>query len=276
MSKPITSAYTSVNKEKVPALFTLAVSRKLIRPGDSVLDYGCGRWPENVREYLRTIGVDVVVSCDPNWFPIPLGFHSGQAGEGYDLVCLSSVLNVIQNPADRRQALSAAWKAVKPGGRMLVTVYEADGSGASGPSKDGCWQERRKLRSYMEDELARYFGEVVPGTGGKLWASHPKPAKGEKWYPPIGTKLTLSYPTGSERPYTVVGVRAGKIVIRRCELIFEGARYFCSLPDEIREGGPDEPEEELVWRPKKGDWHGKGSYGGWVDWGYWNFQPYTD
>ena len=128
----------------------------------------------------------------------------------------------------------------------------------------------------MEDDLACYFGRIVPGTGGSLWASLTKSAEGEKRYPPIGTKLTLCYFTGSETPYTVVGVKAGKLVIRRCELIFHGLRYFDTLPDEIREGAPGRDEEELVWRSKSGDWHGKGRYGGWVHWGRWSYQPYTD
>ena len=274
MGKPIISAYTSVNKDKVPVLFTLAAKGGFVKPGMRVLDYGCGRWPENVREYLRTLGVDDVVSYDPNWFPIPLGFYAGQADDsGYDLVCLSNVLNVIQEPAERRRALAKAWKAVKPGGLMLVTVYEADGSGASGPSKDDCWQERRKLNSYIDAELAPYMGTVAYG---KLWLSMRKPAPGEKWYPPIGTKLTLSYLTGSETPYTVVGVNAGKLTIRRCELVFHGPRSPDTLPDEIREGAPGRDEEELVWHPKSGDWHGKGRYGGYVIWGRWSYQPYLD
>lgn len=102
------------------------------------------------------------------------------------------------------------------------------------------------------------------------------PAKGGKWYPPVGTKLTLCHPTGSATPYTVAGVRAGRLVIRRCELIFHGARHYDTLPDEIREGAPGGEDKELVWRPKKGDWHGKGRYGGWVTWGRWSYQPYLD
>lgn len=272
MGKPLISAFTSVNKGKVPALFTYAAFAELIKPGCAILDYGCGRWPEVAADFARNAGAARVDSFDPYWFPnanyVPI--------EGYDLVCLSNVLNVIQEKKDRLTALKAAWDALKPGGRMLVTVYEGDASGASGPSKDGCWQERRKLRSYMDDELACYFGVTVAGTGGRLWSSLPKPAKGEKWYPPIGTRLTLCYFTGSETPYTVVGVRAGKLAIRRCELVFHGPRYPDTLPDEIREGAPNKGEEELVWRPKSGDWHGKGRYGGWVRWGRWSYQPYLD
>lgn len=272
MGKPIISAYTSVNKGKVPVLFTLAANAGLITPGCAVLDYGCGRWPEAALGFLESQGAKLVHSYDPAWFPdadyIPL--------EGYDLVCLSNVLNVIEKKGDRLTALQTAWEALKPGGRILVTVYEGDGSGASGPSKEGCWQERRKLRSYMDDELSCYLGEVVPGTGGKLWASLPKPKEGKKWYPPIGAKLTLSYPTGSETPYTVVGVNAGRVIIRRCELVFHGPRYPDTLPDEIREGALGKGEEVLTWRPKIGAWRGMGRYGGYAVWGVWRYQPYLD
>lgn len=272
MSKPLISAYTSVNKDKVPVLFTLAEKAGLIKEGCSVLDYGCGRWPEVAADFLKEQGAAHVNSFDPYWYPganwVPVDW--------YDLVCLSNVLNVIQGKKDRTAALAAAWRALKPGGRLLVTVYEGDASGASGPSKDGCWQERHRLQSYMDDELAPYLGDPVPGTGGKLWMSLPKPAEGEKWYPPIGTKLTLIYSTGSESPYTVVGTKAGKIIIRECDLVFYGDRYFDTLPDEIHEGAPGNREEELVWRPKRGDWHGKGRYGGWVKWGSWEYEPYLN
>ena len=272
MSKPLISAYTSVNKDKVPVLFTLAEKAGLIKEGCTVLDYGCGRWPEVAADYLKERGAARVGGYDPYWFPNTEYVTT----EGYDLVCLSNVLNVIQDKKDRNAALTAAWDALKPGGRLLVTVYEGDASGASGPSKDGCWQERRKLQSYMDNELAPYLGEPVPGTSGKLWASLPKPAEGEKWYPPIGTKLTLCHCTGSESPYTVVGIKAGKVIIRACDLVFYGDRYFDTLPDEIHEGAPGNQEEELVWRPKRGDWHGKGRYGGWVKWGRWSYEPYLD
>ena len=174
----VTSAYTSVNKSRVPALFALAAKAGLAKPGMRVLDYGCGRWPENVRGYLATLGIDDVVSYDPYWFPFPLGFYSGQADEGYDLVCLSNVLNVIQDPAERKEAVQKAWGLVKPGGRLVVTVYEADGSGASGPSKPGCWQERRRLGDYVSDELSAIPGAIVRRGGRKAFVSDPKSLEG--------------------------------------------------------------------------------------------------
>jgi putative pyruvate formate lyase activating enzyme len=193
----------------------------------------------------------------------------------YDLVCLSNVLNVIQDPAERRRALSKAWKAVKPGGLMLVTVYEADGSGASGPSKDDCWQERRKLNSYIDSELAPYMGTVAYG---KLWLSMRKPAPGEKFWPPVGTKATICRMYGgSETPVTVIGKSGQFLLVRECQLVFDGPRHSDTVADGILPGRPGvEGEIELAWKTKGACWHEKGKYGGYVVFGRWSHQPHID
>ena len=160
------SAMTSVNKTKLPVLFSLAGKRGLIKKDTSVLDYGCGRYPDHVMEFVRRLG-GIYCRWDPNWFP-----DGEPLTRRYDVVCLSNVLNVISSGKERAGAVAKAWDLVKPGGRLLVTVYEADGSGASGPSKPGCWQERRKLESYVADELGGIPGSVQ--CGGKLFVSEPK------------------------------------------------------------------------------------------------------
>lgn len=162
------SATTSVNKTKLPILFSLAGKRGLIGKGTSVFDYGCGRYPDHVREFVKGLG-GTYARWDPNWFPFPDGEGFSRR---YDVVCLSNVLNVIPSGTERVRTVAKAWDLVKPGGRLLVTVYEADKSGASGPSKPGCWQERRVLESYVVDELAG-----IPGTvrcNGRLFVSDPK------------------------------------------------------------------------------------------------------
>lgn len=264
------SAYTSVNKDKVPALFSQAADKGVLKPGMSVLDFGCGRWPETVAEFLAERGIADLDQWDPNWFPDA----DYKPDSAYDAGCLSNVLNVIGAKREREAVLKTVWDALKPGGVMLVTVYEGDGSGASGPSREGCWQERRKLQSYVDGELAPYMGSVIPGT--KVWASLPKPDGKARYYPPIGTKLTLRMPSGAAIPFTVVGKGGGKLRIRRARLIFDGIRYYDTIADRIEEGLPGDPEEELVWHPKLGDWHGKGKYGGYPAFGYWEHQPYLD
>ena len=51
------SAATSVNKDKVPQLFTWALAAGLIKAGSSVFDCGCGRWLSPVRRLLEGAGV---------------------------------------------------------------------------------------------------------------------------------------------------------------------------------------------------------------------------
>ena len=62
-----------------------------------------------------------------------------------------------------------------------------------------------------------------------------------KFYPEVGTKLYLSQRTGDyyvdmvKIPYTVIGTVSGKLLVQECQLIFNGPRYFDTLPDEIKE-----------------------------------------
>lgn len=168
------SAMTSVNSKKVPALFTLAAKEGLIAPGFTVFDYGCGRWPEVAESYVKGLGCMLYAAWDPNWRPST----ARQLLMRYDVVCMSNVLNVIEGLDRRCDAIEHAWSLVREGGRLLVTVYEADGSGASGPSKPGCWQERRKLESYVSDELASAGVTGRIACGGKLFVSDPKGADG--------------------------------------------------------------------------------------------------
>ena len=159
------SAMTSVNSSKVPALFRNARKYGLLVSGQTVLDFGCGRWPSIAADFLAGFGAHPQ-SYDPAWQPHPerlLGSH-------YDVVCVSNVLNVIEDDAERRLAVSTAWGCVKPGGRMIVSVYEADRSGESGATTKG-WQERRTLSSYAANELSGIPGRIM---FGRLWVSDPK------------------------------------------------------------------------------------------------------
>ena len=273
------SAMTSVNKAKVPALFRDGRKYGLIPNGATVLDYGCGRWPEVAREFLESAGC-TVVGYDPNWFPVPDGYNAGddRSKDGYDVVAMSNVLNVIQDRSERLMAIKSAWKAVKYGGRLLVTVYPADASGASGPSKPGCWQERRPLSSYCDPvngELSCIPGRIY---FGRLWASDPKPNPNEKAWPEDGAKGSLcNYYSGTMTPVTVIGRQSGKLLVRECRLIFNGPRYFDSYPDSIEEGiASVNAEHELSWSPKGRCWKEPGTYGRRLELNGWHFEPRVD
>lgn len=158
------SAMTSVNSKRAPALFRKAIALGLIEAGARVLDFGCGRWPANAVRLLGSVGAKAQ-SYDPAWQPYPKRLKRAH----YDVVCVSNVLNVIPDEDERARAVLAAWGCVRKGGRMIVTVYEADRSGSPGPTKRG-WQERRPLADYVGRELAGIPGSVRNG----MWVSDPK------------------------------------------------------------------------------------------------------
>ena len=105
-----------------------------------------------------------------------------------------------------------------------------------------------------------------------------------KFYPEVGTPLYLSQRTGSyyvdmvKTPYTVVGTARGKIQIQECELVFNGPRYFDTLPDEIRPN-PKGTILELNWAPKHERWQidkYKTGYPSIAYFGEAKYQPYLD
>jgi hypothetical protein len=92
-------------------------------------------------------------------------------------VTLSNVLNVIPTQQARSEALPTALSMLRPGGVMLISVYEACGSGKSGPTRDG-WQERRKLASYGK-EVAKATGLPTELRHGILIVRRPGGASSE-------------------------------------------------------------------------------------------------
>ena len=62
-----------------------------------------------------------------------------------------------------------------------------------------------------------------------------------KTYPKVGDHLYLSTLSGDfygdlvRRPYTVVEVNKGIVKVQKCQLIFNGPRYYNTMADDIKE-----------------------------------------
>ena len=56
MAQLHTSADTSVNKDKLPAIFGKARKHGYLKANMKVLDYGCGKFPQLAQNYLESIG----------------------------------------------------------------------------------------------------------------------------------------------------------------------------------------------------------------------------
>lgn len=91
---------TAIGRSALSAPVRQALSDGLFQSNPSVLDYGCGRGQDIAR--LRQLGHEAV-GWDPHFASeVPLGCS--------ELVFLTYVLNVIEDPRERQEALSNAWR----------------------------------------------------------------------------------------------------------------------------------------------------------------------
>lgn len=106
----------------------------------------------------------------------------------------------------------------------------------------------------------------------------------EKTYPNVGDKLYLRQFTGNyyvdivKRPYTVIEVNKTTVKVQECDLIFNGPRYYDTLPDKIIEDKTGRVEE-LTWHSKRKMWGTKGresDYPEYAIFGEWKFFPYLN
>jgi hypothetical protein len=151
-----TSANTSINSTKVPAIF-----KKIYwTAGRTNLDLGGGKF-DTATEYLERIGVTNLV-CDP--------YNRSEEHNnnvlryatihGVDYCTISNVLNVIDSAESRQAVLRLAKSALKLGHFCFVAVYEGDRSGIGRATKKDCWQNNMRLKDYL-GEVLEVFGNAT-------------------------------------------------------------------------------------------------------------------
>ena len=176
----LTSGSTSINKNKIPALFNN--KNVLFKSGGVNADIGGGKFP-NVINLLRSkfnvqnIVVDPFNQAKDAYQQAVASVRGGQA----DTATVSNVLNVIKEPQNRSKVIAQAADAIKPEGSAYFTVYQSNKVGRSG--KDS-WQEGRPLKDYVR-EIEQHFDRVEiknqviiarsPKKPKKIDAGTPKP-----------------------------------------------------------------------------------------------------
>lgn len=103
------------------------------------------------------------------------------------------------------------------------------------------------------------------------------PVVGEKLY--IHTPCNRYYVNAVRDPYTVESVSGNTMVIRAARPVFNGPRYYNTLPDAIVDD-PDGKRMKFRWSEKKQRWQetpDKYGYPKVAVFGYgWDFFPYLD
>lgn len=130
-----------------------ALNDELLKPGVSVLDYGCGRGQDVSR--LVQMGLNVE-GWDPFYAPeTPLAAS--------DLVFLNYVLNVIEDKVERRATLEKAWqlasKVLVVSCRLKWELSSVNGA----KSGDGIVTSRDTFQHFFSPKEIRLFVEEVTG-----------------------------------------------------------------------------------------------------------------
>ncbi len=147
------SANTSINSKKVPAIFHKVQWRK----NDLNLDYGGGKY-DTASEYLKTQGA-------VNFVYDPYNRSAVHNNKVYDLLeyfttcTISNVLNVIKEKEVRIAILKKLSFKLKPGTPVFITVYEGDKSGIGKETKKDCYQTNMRLKDYVP-EVQEAFSSV--------------------------------------------------------------------------------------------------------------------
>lgn len=152
----ISSAKTSINSNKLPAIYNMVKFNK----GDLVLDYGGGKFDNGI-EFLKDKGATGLVydpyNRDKDYNKETLKTISDNGGA--DVVLLSNVLNVIAEEPARIAALKNCKKLLKSGGNFYCTVYEGNRSGTGKETKSG-YQLNTKTADYL-DEVKTVFKDAA-------------------------------------------------------------------------------------------------------------------
>lgn len=139
-----TSAKTSINKDKLPAVFN-----KLDWDSGSVnLDVGGGKF-DNATEFLADKNVKNLVYDPFNRTAEHNTMVLNEARNTADTATISNVLNVIPDEANQIKTLETAYKHIKPNGKVYITVYEGNKSGVGKVTGADQYQQNKKLQDYL-------------------------------------------------------------------------------------------------------------------------------
>lgn len=142
-----TSANTSINSSKLPAIFKMVS----FKPDTINLDYGGGKFDNAADELIKNDVTNLVYdpynrSSEHNSQVINILRKNG----GADSATCSNVLNVIAEPEAREIVLKNIYKLVKSGAPVYFTVYEGNKSGEGSETKSG-YQLNKKTNDYLEE-----------------------------------------------------------------------------------------------------------------------------
>ena len=146
----ITSAETSINKQKVAGGFTTLTKENAFKEGHVNLDIGGGSF-DNANTLLnRSKAKNLVYDPFNRSSEHNRKVVDQVSGGKSDSVTLFNVLNVIKEKANINKVLKQAENAVKEDGAVYISVYDKSGKGTGkGEATGKGWQRNQKLKDYL-------------------------------------------------------------------------------------------------------------------------------
>jgi DNA phosphorothioation-associated putative methyltransferase len=135
----------------------------LLRPGVTFFDYGCGQGAD--LNGLRSLGY-----AAEGWDPV---YRAESIPTPADVVNCGYVINVIEDPAERLEALCKAYALTEKGLVVSAMIQQSDPDPTASRFRDGIltkrntfqkFFEQQELQQFIEDALERsaLFGQTVP------------------------------------------------------------------------------------------------------------------
>lgn len=146
-----TSANTSINKNQLPAVF----KKVKFKNGDTVLDYGCGKYTEHVRGFLAENSDGTITYCPLDPYNQPDSINAKSlfdviANGGANVIICSNVLNVIDSDETIKQIVESMKGLTGTlDSTICVTVYEGDKTGVGRQTGPDQYQRNERLKNYI-------------------------------------------------------------------------------------------------------------------------------
>jgi DNA phosphorothioation-associated putative methyltransferase len=143
---------TALTRHCLSRPWRLALDDGLVRPDTSLFDFGCGKGDD-----LRLLSADGFEAngWDPNHRP-------DTAWTNAEIVNLGYVINVIESPAERAEALTAAWRLTRG---VLIVAARMTGEQRDltqrTPLADGILTSRNTFQKFYEQQELKHWIEHV-------------------------------------------------------------------------------------------------------------------
>lgn len=159
MNELITSRNTSVNKDKIPAIYTKLAKHGVY--GSHIFDVGCGKWTKHIKSFAKANamcthwhGFDPFnQTAEHNAKITDIAWEERMKPDkerNPNMFISSNVLNVIKGSERQRAYLHSIFRMMKDCDECYITVYEGNKSGIGKITKKDCWQENKKLADYFD------------------------------------------------------------------------------------------------------------------------------